>query len=355
SKRIRILSGSGPYAISQINNLSDIYFKAHKNFYRGRPFLNKIHIKFYDNEQKKISDFIKGKTDLVFFNDYGTAKIINQFTGKNSIIFEVTRKFPKLYVILLNQNTPLFKNKTNRKALEFCINKNTIFTQSIKIQERGFFFAPGSPYANNLINGRKYDPLKAISLLQANGWKMGQQGYVLKKNGMEFNFLLYFDRGSQLQENAVRNIQIQLAEIGINVVPVPINPMDKIKLLQNGTFSAMLMSFPINENNPLPAFSGLYDTFIKKQFSSLNIFGKQIVGLNEQLLTNKISMSRFFNEIHSVFYVNVPMIFLGSQSTQYVAQKSAFKKTRMMYKNNNKIYYYLSPFEDWYLPIDFQR
>ncbi|MCK5075355.1 MAG: hypothetical protein KAR38_03215, partial [Calditrichia bacterium] len=283
ASQIKILSGSGPFSVSQVNNYSEIYFKAHKNFYRGRPFLNNIHIKFFNNQQQKISSYIKGDLDLVYFNDYATAKAINQFTGKNSLIYEVNKEFPQLYMILLNQNNPLFKNRINRRALEFAINKKNLFVQSIKVEQRSFFFSEKSSYYNSLIGSRKYDPLKALSILKANGWQLGPNSRVLKKQKLEFNFPLFFDRGSTLQENAVRNIQIQLAEIGINVVPVPVDPLEKLDLLLSGNYSAMIVDSPVNENNPLPLYLNIYNKFLRKQFVNLNIFSRQVNSLNNRI------------------------------------------------------------------------
>ncbi len=354
-EELRILAGTGPFFISQVNDYTEIFFRVHKNFYGGRPFLNQIHLKFFNNEQKKVTAFINGEVDLIFFNDYSTAKTINQFTGKRSRIYEIEMPYPRIYILLLNQNNPLFKNIVHRKALEFSVNKIALFNQSLKIEKRSFFFSAKSPYYNFRITDRKYDPLKALSILKAEGWAMDNQSRILKKGNMEFNFLLYFDRGSLLQENAARNIQIQLAEIGINVVPIPVDPLEKLSLLNSGQYSAMLTSLPINNKNPLPAFMQLYKDYLIKQLPDLGLFSRQLNTLTANYYNDKISLTDLFQKIHSVFYQNVPAIFLGAQYTQYVAQKASFSNSRYIIKENNSFKYYLSPFENWYVPVNYQN
>ena len=72
-------------------------------------------------------------------------------------------------------------------------------------------------------------------------------------------------------------------------------------------------------------------------------------------MTERISAEEYFEQVHGIISRNTPVIFLGSQYSEYIAQRAFYLKTRFTIRKSQTIHKYLSPFEDWYIPIDFQR
>ncbi len=80
-------------------------------------------------------------------------------------------------------------------------------------------------------------------MLQNGGWQYNRRTLMMEKDNRPLSFKLYFARNSELELNLAREVKIDLAEIDINVQPVPVNITAKDSLLEFTNYESMLYVF----------------------------------------------------------------------------------------------------------------
>jgi len=117
--------GSGPYAVRSVKkNSSDIpetyILTSFKEYALNKPFINKITLRFYQNETDLISAFNKGSIDAV--NSISPEAI----THIKAERIERT-PLPRIFAVFFNQNTAqIFSHIEVRKALNTAVDKGNI-------------------------------------------------------------------------------------------------------------------------------------------------------------------------------------------------------------------------------------
>ncbi len=124
---------------------------------------------------------------------------------------------PSLSFTFLGYNLldPLFKNVKVRRALSYAINKNEIIKGALLglgIHCYGPFM-PGTYFYDKNIKRYRYNPHKALKLLQQAGWHL--KNGILEKKGIPFKFTILTPQGNQERLSAAEIIQQNLKKIGI--------------------------------------------------------------------------------------------------------------------------------------------
>lgn len=179
--------GSGPYRVKNItrdkSGIPISYdFSSFKNFALGRPYINDITIRFYQNEEELTSALAKGDIESL---DAVSPQIANELSEKGDRI--IRSPLPRVFGIFFNQNqAPIFTDSAVRAALNTAINRAAI----IETVLYGYGTAidgpipPGSlGYAEpEKIPGDNAEQLqKARDILEKDGWKPGREGIYEKK------------------------------------------------------------------------------------------------------------------------------------------------------------------------------
>lgn len=171
--------GSGPYKIDGFKEDDSglpieynlISFK--KNVL-GNPFIEKITLKFYTNEQKLIESFNKG--DVKNINSISPENV-KKLNIKNSKIETYT--LPRIFGVFFNQNTqPVFLNKEVREALDLATPRNEIIDKVLYSYGKSI----NGPLPNDEVFENIYNIEKAREILEKNNWKLNEFGVYEKKN-----------------------------------------------------------------------------------------------------------------------------------------------------------------------------
>lgn len=180
--------GTGAYMIKNINKNSDGIINSYnltkfKKFILKSPFLKNINIYFYKNEDELIKS-IKN-------NEIQTASSISPENAKKleEIGFVIkTATLPRIFGLFFNQNqNPLLLNKDIIKAMNIVIDKEQIINEVLL----GYATSIDSPIPKDIVNYQKINSLnkitkeekqkKALAILEKDGWKKNNLGYLEKK------------------------------------------------------------------------------------------------------------------------------------------------------------------------------
>ncbi|MDD2935267.1 MAG: ABC transporter substrate-binding protein [Candidatus Pacebacteria bacterium] len=187
--------GSGPYRIvSTKMNSSGIMekyeLKPFTKYTLGEPYISKITIKFYPNEEALINAYKKG-----YIEDINTIspEQARELEKNGSRVENVP--LPRIFGVFFNQNqNAVFTNSEVRKALNKAVDRERIVREVLS----GFgtpIYGPvptTSQYFNEDIEG-EFNLQEAIELLENNGWEINEETKIREKTIKKVKTSLEFE------------------------------------------------------------------------------------------------------------------------------------------------------------------
>lgn len=171
--------GSGPYKVASIKRNSSgvpekYILKSFDKYTLGEPFISKIEIRFYNNEEDLLNSYKRG-----FVQNINSISPENLDTlGKINI--EQT-PLPRIFGVFFNQNqATIFAKREVRRALDLSLNKDRIVESILA----GYGTVINSPLPPNVAknNDSEYSIEKATLILEENGWEKDEEGIWAKKD-----------------------------------------------------------------------------------------------------------------------------------------------------------------------------
>ena len=208
--------GTGPYIFQRSNSNREITLVSDKNFYKGKPIIEKIILK-----------------------PFGDKNIMNQalsFNNLDMIVSVSPRHLSELQAdarfslnayntlsysfFAYNQNNTHLKNILVRKALSIGVNREEML--------RAFFnnqgtiisgpFAPGSWAYNLDVMPNSFNPLKAIALLKEAGYAYSTKGFLDKRGKkLSFNLKVPIEKNNESTKRVILAYKNFMKKIGVNI------------------------------------------------------------------------------------------------------------------------------------------
>jgi len=223
-------TGSGPYKISKISKNSagvvvSYTLIANENFSMGRPFIKKLILKFYPNEEKLIAAFQNNEISTIGGISPENVSKAKRDTSNVNIL-----NLPRVFGVFFNQNSaPIFAKKEVREALSQATDKKKI----IETVLMGFGAEIDSPIPPGTFGANETMPpsedsmetheekiTKAKEILEKAGWKFNEEEKVFeKKSGKELLKLEFSISTSNVPElkKTGELIKSMLEELGAKV------------------------------------------------------------------------------------------------------------------------------------------
>ncbi|MBI2062078.1 MAG: hypothetical protein HYT64_00030 [Candidatus Yanofskybacteria bacterium] len=166
--------GSGPYKFKKLKKddagrIKSYELEKNDNFYGGRPYIDKIELKFYSSEDEMINEYNKNSIESVAFVSANNIKKIK--FKKRLNIQEL--KLPRYFGVFFNQNeAKILSDKNIRLALNYGTDKKDLINKILD----GRGLATNSPMMGEVLDVAgdvktyDYDPDKAKKLLADSGW-----------------------------------------------------------------------------------------------------------------------------------------------------------------------------------------
>jgi peptide/nickel transport system substrate-binding protein len=163
--------GSGPYKFKEfkkdsIGKIQSYELVANKDYYEGRPYIDKIELKFYPTESELIAAYNRG--DIANVSNI-SAQSLNRLKFQQRL--DIKRiKFPRYFTVFFNPNqSETLSDSDIRKALNYAIDKEKIIDEVLG----GEALMVGSPMIPAVLGGidsinpYDYDPNKAKELIES--------------------------------------------------------------------------------------------------------------------------------------------------------------------------------------------
>jgi peptide/nickel transport system substrate-binding protein len=201
---------------------------------------------------------------------------------------------------------------------------------------------------NKQINPFPYDPLKAIRTLAEAGWKDTNKDHVLDKEGANFDFTVILIEDGEIEEKALRQIQVDLKKIGISMKTKKTS-LEKINhYIVQGEFDAIFINL-----------AGRGDPDISYQFwhssqepKGKNLFSYKNIKVNKLLeearrIHDFDLRKKLYDQFQEEMLNDPPGIFLFWANNMSMVHKR-FRGVKM-HPN------WMSDLNDWYVPKEEQR
>ena len=211
SKFRRAPIGTGPFKFSKWVRGSHIVMVRNDSYWKkGKPYLDKIIVKFIKEPSMMIASLTTGEVDFVFRGLPYEAYKNMQKNPKLNVIVDYKPNY-KLF-ITYNHKHPILSNLKVRQAISHAIDIKDIANKATSGLCRPSYrlFAPEFMPENPNLVTYAYDPAKSETLLD-------QAGYPKKADGMRFNLKLT-TRGGEAEEEKTADMLVDyLKKVGIGV------------------------------------------------------------------------------------------------------------------------------------------
>ncbi|OGM98603.1 MAG: hypothetical protein A3C71_02835 [Candidatus Yanofskybacteria bacterium RIFCSPHIGHO2_02_FULL_43_15c] len=177
--------GSGPYKFKKLKKNSTSRIKSYelesnKSFYDGRPYINKIELKFYDSEDEMLNEYNKNSMENMAFV---SANNLKKVKFKKRLNIEEL-KLPRYFGIFFNQNeAKILSDKNIRLALSYGTDKKDLINKILD----GKGVETNSPIIGDVlgitgdIKTYDYNVDKAKKFLADSGWGNPDDKGILSK------------------------------------------------------------------------------------------------------------------------------------------------------------------------------
>lgn len=260
--------GSGPFMINRANKQTSGIIDHYKlvpfdKFALGKPYIEKINLYFFKNEDELIKAFLDKKVD-----------IISSITPKNAEILEEKKQniessvLPRVFGLFFNQNVnQIFLDKAVVTAINDVIDKDKIVRDVLL----GYGVAIDSPIPPNMLQYQK--PLDKTTVsreevlqkvqddLAKAGWKRGEDGFLektvtekKKKSTTKLEFSISTGNIDELAKTAELIKQdLQAVGMRVDVKTFDIGNLNQ-SVIRPRKYDALLFGEIINHESDLFAF-----------------------------------------------------------------------------------------------------
>lgn len=329
--------GSGPYQIENISKKSsgviDYYnLISFKKFTLGKPYIKKITLRFYQNEEDMITALENKEVEQISSISPKNAEIL-----KDKKYLIETSVLPRIFGLFFNQNqNQLFTNKNVVKAIDLAIDKDRIIKEVL--EDYGTII--DNPIPPNMAEYQKLSKLnessyeekftQAETILTKDGWKKNENGFLektttenKKSTTIPLEFSISTGNASDLSRSA-QIIQEDLQRLGIKV---------EIKNFETGNlnqsvirprkYDALLFGQIINSESDLFAF--WHSSQRKDPGLNIAMYTNNKV---DQILENAFITSdeetriKKYAQFEDEIKKDMPAVFLYSPNFIYVVSKN---------------------------------
>lgn len=234
-KKVQPQWGAGPYVVKSYNQQTgDAVFERNPKWWGRRGKLDKrVYVGLGDDSQATINAFRNHELDYVSAGDAEGLKRISGVSGT-----EVRKSgSPFEYYFYVNAKSPLLSDADVRKAVLQAVDRKQIAAinlQGLDYKEplpgSSVVFSFQKGYEDNVSQVIPHDPADSKKLLDAAGWKVGDDG-VREKDGeaLELTYTLIGD--DPLQKATANALAAQLKAVGIELT---------IKTVADSEFDAVI-------------------------------------------------------------------------------------------------------------------
>ena len=226
--------GTGPFRAEQVGGQTVL--RAFPRYYRGPPGIDRIDITTYPTQRGAWAAFMRGDLDML----HDVSREIEDLVRAETTIR--TYSFPRPYYIPLGFNVrhPILKRAEVRMAINEALDRESLIRDGMRGRGRPAngpvwpdhwaYVVPAQPVASDAEGARKR--------LDAAGFPVRRESNGKMPSRLSFTCLV-FASDPRFERLAVL-VQKQLADIGIDMTPLPLPQKELVARLRTGEFDAFL-------------------------------------------------------------------------------------------------------------------
>lgn len=309
--------GSGPYQYDHTVPLESVELVANDHYFKGKPKIEKVKIKFIPDEESSLYAFKQGLIDLVYTHKTDWGKYTNNKANKAYEMVSSIYEF-----IGLNMNRGIFQNRNIRTALVYGLNREDL----IRLYYLGHAVVTDSPISpisylkDTALVTKTYDKEKAKFLLVQEGYQLDEETGMMMKEGQPLAFKLLVNNESMERMKVAKEIQKMYKEIGVSVEIEEVNQATYMQRISKREYETFLGAYQLAP--ALDLSFALHSSSIAK---GTNYTGYRDAKMDELLQQAFVASPQTVHEAYN-------------QLQQYLAEANPyvslfFKKSVMMTKN----------------------
>lgn len=343
--------GAGKYKIKSVRGNRDsikVYILESSRYYAGeKPFIETLHIIFFEDEEKAIKALKKNTIDAV--------------AGISSESIEKLPKGTQVYTATLNRMFGLFFNqkenspiqeKAVRQAIDLAINREAVIDDAL----HGFGEPIKSPLSTTISTQNEYknnfesDIENASQILDSAGWVQGQKG-IRYKNGQPLQITVTTASIPEL-EIVAHNLQEQLQIIGVDVQiqTLSINDLNQ-NVIRPRNFEVLLFGNMLNQEGDIFAF--WHSSQTGDPGLNISSYKNQTVDtLLEQIIQTFDTNQRvkLYTQFENEFFKDIPATFIYSPELIYAVRGTIHDVVLSPITNSSER---LLDMQNWYLETNY--
>ncbi len=317
--------GSGPFQFSKLKKDKDgqivsYELASNKNFYDGRPYIDKIVLNFYGSEDELIDAYNKNDVENIgYISSSNLSKV--KFQSRLNIN---ELQIPRYFAAFFNSNkSDLLANKNIRLALAYATDKQAIINKILA----GY----GQPVDSPLIGGltevnkdvKKYafDSELAKKVLAESGWSAQDESGILYKGKQKLSVKLTTSTWPELT-GVAEELKEQWSKIGFEV-SVESLPMTNLQqAIRERNYEVLIFGEILNVD-PDP-FSLWHSSQKKERGLNLALYDNKtadtILEQARQTL-NPVERLKMYDDFQQILIEDIPAIFLYNPDYIYCQTK----------------------------------
>jgi len=208
----------GPFVFKEWKSGGTMTFDANPKYWRGRPKLDQIYLRFVPDDASQLAALKTGDVDIGVWFAYSDVPDLEK-TG-NIRIQMAASGYSEIWLMNVNPKTahPAFQDEKVRMAVVMGVDRNKITKDLLYGLTKPLVgWWDGTPYGDDPeLKEIPYDPEGAKKLLDEAGWKVGKDG-IREKGGKKLE-IRFATTTREVRKNVQVITQQSLANIGIKVV-----------------------------------------------------------------------------------------------------------------------------------------
>ena len=242
----QVLVGSGPFLVAQRETGQFIRMVANDSYYLGRPKVDELVFRVYNNPDALAQALIKGEVDFaegltadVFTTlegQEGITTYAGAYSGFNELAFNTGAALSDGTPI--GDGNPHMKDLAVRQAISYAIDREQLVDKILD-----GYGTPGSTIIPPLYSTlhedpgtQTYDPARANQILDDAGYAMGPDGIRIGPDGKPMSYRLFVRSDSATSVKAGEYFTSYLADIGIEANIKPVTEDALYEIVGQGNF-----------------------------------------------------------------------------------------------------------------------
>jgi peptide/nickel transport system substrate-binding protein len=316
--------GSGPYAVKQIKKLpsgkiEEIDMQANADYYGGRPKIDNLVFKFYDDQDDILNAFHSREIDGFGYMPLGNNLSLDDSQPRTHIL---TVPLPQYQIAFFNLNNPILKDINVRQALSLATDRQQIIDQVFG----GNAYLPVSPWLGQKqpAAAPTVDLSKAKNLLDADGWKINSSTDLrTNKQGQTLQFTISTN-DSLVDSNAAQVLAGQWKKLNITV-NLSILPGSQLSdtLIKPRAFDVLL--FPQKFGADPDPFPFWHSSQVKDPGFNLTGFSSPAADkliIDARTTTDTAAQQKDYQQFNDLIMSQFPVIFLDQTEYVYATDSS---------------------------------